>query len=91
MSLPDEIAILPAHTNKPIPFDGNIVSASIGNVKKQVRLLQVGADEFIDSLLHKIPATPPNYQDIVERNLTGEFSDINPVELEVGANRCAIS
>jgi len=27
----------------------------------------------------------------VDKNLKGDFSDINPVELEAGANRCAVS
>jgi hypothetical protein len=41
--------------------------------------------------LQRIPATPANYLSIVEKNIKGDFSDINPVDLEAGANRCAIS
>ncbi len=43
------------------------------------------------TILAKLPPTPPNFLSIVEKNLKGDFSDINPVDLEAGANRCAIS
>jgi hypothetical protein len=48
-------------------------------------------EEFVNTILQRIPPTPANYQSIVEKNLKGDFSDINPVDLEAGANRCAIS
>jgi glyoxylase-like metal-dependent hydrolase (beta-lactamase superfamily II)/rhodanese-related sulfurtransferase len=91
MSLPGGVTILPAHTNKPVPFDEKIIDGLMEDAKRQIRLLQVNEREFTDSLLNKLPATPPNYVSITEKNLAGDFSDINPVDLEAGANRCAIS
>jgi hypothetical protein len=39
----------------------------------------------------KIPPTPSNYLSIVEKNITGNFSELESADLEAGANRCAIS
>jgi hypothetical protein len=89
--LPDEVLILPAHTNKPVAFDGNMIKTTIGEIKKNIPLLRSTENEFIDFLLKNLPPAPPNYVTIVEKNLAGDFSDVNPVELEAGANRCAIS
>ncbi|WP_276501810.1 MBL fold metallo-hydrolase [Terrimonas pollutisoli] len=89
--LPDQVLILPAHTNKPVEFDGKLISTSIDEAKKNIPLLQSSENDFIDLLLQKIPPTPANYLSIVEKNLTGDFSDINPLDLEAGANRCAIA
>ena len=46
---------------------------------------------FINDLIQRIPPPPPNYVIIAEKNLEGDFSDVNPIELEAGANRCAVS
>jgi glyoxylase-like metal-dependent hydrolase (beta-lactamase superfamily II)/rhodanese-related sulfurtransferase len=91
LSLPGEVMILPAHTSQPIPFDGQIIATTIGEIKKRSSLLQTSESFFVDTLLEKIPETPPNYLSIVESNLTGEFSENNAADLEAGANRCAIS
>jgi glyoxylase-like metal-dependent hydrolase (beta-lactamase superfamily II)/rhodanese-related sulfurtransferase len=91
MTLPGGVTILPAHTSKPVAFDGRVVAGLLEEANKEIKLLQVSEREFMDSVLNKLPATPPNYLAIVEKNLTGDLSDINPVELEAGANRCAIS
>jgi len=89
--LPDAVVILPAHTNKPVEFDRAMLSATIGEVKKSVRLLSSSEEDFTHFLNQHIPPAPANYLAIVEKNQTGDFSDINPLDLEVGANRCAIS
>ncbi len=54
-------------------------------------ILQLNEDAFIEMLISRIPPTPANYLSIVEKNLQGDFNDINPIDLEAGANRCAIS
>lgn len=91
VSLPGEMSIFPAHTSKAIPFDNNIITASINEVKEKIKLLHAREEDFVDGLVQKIPATPPNYMSIVENNLSGDFSNVDAVELEAGANRCAIS
>jgi glyoxylase-like metal-dependent hydrolase (beta-lactamase superfamily II) len=91
LSLPDSVIVLPAHTDKPVEFDNTLIKTTIGEAKKNIVLLQSSEEEFITSLLQKIPATPPNFLSIVEKNITGNYEGINPIELEAGANRCAVS
>ena len=86
-----DIIVLPAHTSQPVAFDRIPIQATIGDIKKNVSMLQLTEAEFIDTILQHIPPTPANYLSIVEKNIEGDFSDINPVDLEAGANRCAIS
>jgi glyoxylase-like metal-dependent hydrolase (beta-lactamase superfamily II)/rhodanese-related sulfurtransferase len=91
MNMNDNIIVLPAHTNTPIDFDNKPVMATIGEIKTKVPMLKLDKSEFVETILAKLPPTPPNFLSIVERNLKGDFSDINPIDLEAGANRCAVS
>lgn len=61
------------------------------HVKKNVAMLQLKEEEFVNTILQRIPPTPANYLTILEKNIKGDFSDINPVDLEAGANRCTVS
>ena len=91
LALDENIIVLPAHTSQPVDFDNKPIQTTIGNIKKSAAILQLNEDEFINTIQQRIPATPANYLSIIEKNIKGDFSDINPVELEAGANRCAIS
>jgi len=91
LSLPDNVIVLPAHTGTPPEFDNVLVKTTIGEAKKNIAMLQNSEKEFINSLLQKIPPTPPNFLSIVEKNIAGNYEDINPIDLEAGANRCAVS
>jgi glyoxylase-like metal-dependent hydrolase (beta-lactamase superfamily II)/rhodanese-related sulfurtransferase len=91
MKLNDEVIVLPAHTNTPVDFDNTAIQATIGEIRNKVLLLKLVKADFIKTILNKLPLTPPNFLDIVERNLSGNITGINPVDLEAGANRCAIS
>ena len=91
IELDSNVVILPGHTNQPIEFDGKPIKSNIGEVLQNVPLLHQVEDVFIQTLLSRIPATPANYLTIVEKNLKGDFADINPIDLEAGANRCAVS
>ena len=91
MGLKDDIMVLPAHTSKPVEFDNNIIQASLGQIKASVSMLKLDEQSFIDDLIQRIPPPPPNYVRIAEKNLEGDFSDVNPIDLEAGANRCAVS
>ena len=91
LALNDDIIVLPAHTSQPIEFDNKVIQTSLGKIKSSVDMLQLNEDDFVNNLLQRIPPTPPNHLSIAEKNLKGEFDDINPVDLEAGANRCAIS
>lgn len=91
MELDDNIIVLPAHTNTPVDFDNNPIKAAISEIKKNVPILQLSKADFVRTILDKLPPAPANHLAIVERNLSGNISDINPIDLEAGANRCAIS
>jgi glyoxylase-like metal-dependent hydrolase (beta-lactamase superfamily II)/rhodanese-related sulfurtransferase len=91
LALPDNVQILPAHTSKPIDFDGKLITGTIGEIKKNIPLIKSNENDFISTLLAKIPPTPANYLSITEKNIKGDFSEAGSTELEAGANRCAIS
>jgi glyoxylase-like metal-dependent hydrolase (beta-lactamase superfamily II)/rhodanese-related sulfurtransferase len=90
LSLNNDIIVLPAHTSQPIEFDNLLIHSTLEKVKS-IALLQLSEEDFIETIISRIPATPANYLTIVEKNLQGDFSDINPIDLEAGANRCVIS
>jgi glyoxylase-like metal-dependent hydrolase (beta-lactamase superfamily II)/rhodanese-related sulfurtransferase len=91
LALDENIIVMPAHTSQPIDFDNIPIHTTIGFIKKNVAILQLNEEDFINTIQQRIPPTPANYLSIVEKNITGDFSDVNPIDLEAGANRCAIS
>ena len=91
ITLDDSIIVLPGHTSKPVEFNNIPIQASLASIKQNVSMLRLGEDEFVETILQRIPPTPPNYLAIVEKNISGNYDDVNPEELEAGANRCAIS
>jgi len=90
LQLKEEIIVIPAHTNSPIDFDGKPISATLLEIKKNVSVLKLDKETFVKNILDKLPPPPSNYLSIVEKNLTGNISDVKPIDLETGANRCAI-
>ena len=59
--------------------------------KAEQAITEISSIDSINAILERIPPTPANYLSIVGKNIMGDFSDINPVDLEAGANRCAVS
>ena len=91
LSLNENIVVLPAHAGLPVDFDNTPIQATIGKIKQSVALLKLDEKEFVNTIQQRIPPTPDNYLSIVEKNISGDFSDVNPIDLEAGANHCAIS
>jgi glyoxylase-like metal-dependent hydrolase (beta-lactamase superfamily II)/rhodanese-related sulfurtransferase len=91
LRLGENIIVLPAHSTSPVDFDNIPIQTTIADIRKNLPILQLSEEVFINTIQQLIPPTPANYLSIVERNLKGDFSDINPIDLEAGANRCAIS
>ncbi|MEQ8473905.1 MAG: MBL fold metallo-hydrolase [Marinoscillum sp.] len=91
ISLEKSIIVMPGHTSQPVAFDNQPIQAVLKEVVKNTPLLKASEQEFVRSVLKRIPNPPENYLKIVEKNLSGDFTDVNPVDLEAGANRCAIS
>lgn len=91
-SLPPDLLVLPGHASEPIPFDGIPLTDQIGNVWQRLGDWLLSKSTFIDRLITRLPAAPPNYQHIVELNESGaDAQELNVTELEAGANRCAVS
>ncbi len=91
LALPSETFVLPGHASQPIPFDGLPIGARLAEIDEQVGLLHATQTVFVETLLQRLPPTPPNYERIVRLNEAGLVPEDNVTELEAGANRCAIS
>lgn len=89
--LPDYTVVLPGHASEPVPFDGNVVGASLGTVRTQVAALGWTEDQFVKRVTENVPPTPPNHETIISTNITGTWPDEDEIiDLEAGANRCAV-
>ena len=91
LELPETTLILPAHTSTPVAFDSRPLVAPLGAVREQTALLNVGESEFVQTVLARLPPTPPNHHRIVALNEAGTLPPGDPTELEAGANRCAVA
>ena len=90
LHLPQDMMVLPGHSNEALPFDGVPFAAPIAQVRSAVRLAALEEDEFVSTVLAKIPPTPPNHLQIVRINEGKEDAPADLISLEAGANRCAI-
>jgi glyoxylase-like metal-dependent hydrolase (beta-lactamase superfamily II)/rhodanese-related sulfurtransferase len=90
-TLPPEVLVLPGHASQPVPFDQQPIRARLAEIEAQVDLLHTPQDVFVETLLQRLPPTPPNYERIVALNEAGLFPAQEVTELEAGANRCAIA
>jgi glyoxylase-like metal-dependent hydrolase (beta-lactamase superfamily II) len=91
LQLEPGILVLPGHTGEPIAFDGKPIAASLGKVRASLPLLREGQATFVDTILARIPPTPPNYEQIIALNEAGKLPDVDLTTLEAGANRCAVA
>jgi glyoxylase-like metal-dependent hydrolase (beta-lactamase superfamily II) len=89
-ALPPETVILPGHTSTPAPFDGQPIASTLAAVKERVAMLGLGEVAFLETILARIPPTPPNHAQIVALNEAGTMPEGDPTDLEAGANRCAV-
>jgi glyoxylase-like metal-dependent hydrolase (beta-lactamase superfamily II)/rhodanese-related sulfurtransferase len=90
-ALPPETLILPSHTSSPIAFDEKPITATLRQVAKRVDALHLTEAEFVETILSRLPPTPPNHGAIVALNRAGELPFGDLTDLEAGANRCAVS
>jgi hypothetical protein len=56
-----------------------------------VKIAALDEAGFVSTVLARIPATPPNHLQIVRINEGKEQAPADLIELEAGANRCAIN
>jgi glyoxylase-like metal-dependent hydrolase (beta-lactamase superfamily II) len=90
-ALPPDTLVLPGHTSSPVAFDGEPLAATLGAVAAQVPMLGLDEPAFVETILGRIPPTPPNHAAIVAFNEAGAWPAGDPTDLEAGANRCAVS
>lgn len=91
LSLHPDTIVLPGHTSEPIPFDQVPLHARLGDVRQRVRLLGAYERQFIEEILSRIPPAPLNHHRIIATNENGVWPEVDPLDLEAGANRCAVS
>jgi glyoxylase-like metal-dependent hydrolase (beta-lactamase superfamily II) len=88
--LPSTMLVLPGHASEPIAFDGLPIASSLADVGRWLAAWLTSESAFVERVTAKLPPTPPNFVRIVELNESGDIPDIDPIELEAGANRCAV-
>jgi glyoxylase-like metal-dependent hydrolase (beta-lactamase superfamily II) len=91
MALPAQTLVLPGHTSEPVAFDHTPLRATLGEIRDRVAMLGLDEAAFVETILARIPPTPPNHAVIVELNEAGIAPEGDPTDLEAGANRCAVS
>jgi glyoxylase-like metal-dependent hydrolase (beta-lactamase superfamily II) len=88
--LDQNFMVLAGHSDLPAEFDRRVIGARLAEARKAVNI-PADAGQFADSLLKRIPPTPPNYHTIVALNEAGILPGGDPTDLEAGANRCAVA
>jgi len=89
LTLPGDMLALPGHSSRPIPFDGEILGATLAEARASSELLMLDREAFVERVTARVPPTPENHRRIVALNEAGELPD-DTTELEAGGNRCAI-
>lgn len=89
-TLAPALLVLPGHTSEPVAFDGRPIAATLAEIDGWLSGWLVSDIAFVDRVTSQLPPTPPNFIRIVELNEAGELPADDPVDLEAGANRCAI-
>ncbi len=90
LELDPETIVLPGHTSKPVPFDGEPIGAALSEVRGNTPLLDEEEEVFVERIAGRASPTPENHERIVELNRSGETPGVEPTELEAGSNRCAV-
>jgi glyoxylase-like metal-dependent hydrolase (beta-lactamase superfamily II)/rhodanese-related sulfurtransferase len=89
-ALPSTMLVLPAHASEPIAFDGHPIATSAGDVASWLSTWLGSESGFVERVTSKLPPAPPNFVRIVELNESGDVPGIDSIDLEAGANRCAV-
>lgn len=94
---PDGVVVCPGHfavandgtTGDVVP--GEPVFATVGDARREIEVLDLDADEFVDRITRTLPEKPPNYESVIAANRGVESppDETAAIELELGPNRCA--
>jgi hypothetical protein len=85
------VVVLPGHTSQPVAFDHKPICEQLGQISGRIASWLDNEEDFVRTILQRIPPTPPNFSRIVELNEAGVMPEGDPTDLEAGANRCAVS
>lgn len=91
LALPQASLVLPGHTSTPVAFTNEPIMTRLSAIHRHGGLLRTSHAAFVETILARIPPTPPNYERIIGFNEAGILPEQDPTELEAGANRCAIA
>ena len=90
LELYPETLVLPGHTSESVAFDEKLIGAPLSEVRGNTSLLGEDEETFVESTAGRVSPAPENHERIVELNRAGEKPEVEPTELEAGANRCAV-
>lgn len=93
LKFPDESIVLPAHfdTDSITVKHGELISETIGSIKRKVKLLSISKSEFVEFMASSVPPRPANYEKIIQINKRLTPCDqVKNGDLEEGPNACAI-
>lgn len=93
LKYPNETIVLPAHfdTDSITVKHSQLISETIGSIKRKVKLLSISKSEFIEFMASSVPPRPANYEKIIQINKRLTPCDqVKTGDLEEGPNACAI-
>ena len=90
LALDPELSVLACHASAPVPFDRVVLDGTIGGIRAAIPLVE-DAGEFVEDILRRLPAAPPNCHTIVGYNEAGLLPSGDVTDLEAGPNNCAIT
>jgi len=86
----DDMHFYPAHTSDPIGFDRQPIGGSIAAARKDLDLLALDEQPFVDRILASLQPKPPNHHAIIAVNEGKQDLGLtDPLDVEAGPNRCA--
>lgn len=86
----DDVPFFPAHTSDPIGFDRKPIGGSIATARRELELLSLEEQPFVDRILDSLQPKPPNHHAIIAVNEgKQDLGPIDPLDVEAGPNRCA--
>lgn len=98
LALPDGVTVLPGHVSVSadgaygVAGPGDLVSATLGDLRDSLPLLELDEEAFVRRVVENVPAKPPSYESVIEVN-TGRREprdEEEATELELGPNNCAV-
>ncbi len=97
MSEPDSVVVLPGHVT--VTKDGRFahgspgetVSSTVGDLRRDLDVLQLSEAEFVSRLTDDVPEKPPNYETVIDINRGKDEpeDEEEATELELGPNNCS--